>query len=111
MLTPNNLQNHARLCRERRRPACNERAVALIVAFIGLMSVATLLLGPARPTSAQTVAANWSYTGNLNTARWAHTATRLPSGMVLVAGGFNYGLVGSSAIGTLNSAELYNPAT
>ena len=38
-------------------------------------------------------------TGNLGTARSGHTATLLPNGKVLVAGG-----------GT-NTAELYNPAT
>ncbi len=48
---------------------------------------------------------SWSSTGSLTTARYFHTATLLPSGKVLVAGGFN----GSS--GPLSSAELYDPAT
>jgi hypothetical protein len=42
-------------------------------------------------------------TGYLNTARLDHTATLLPSGKVLVAGGYN----GSA----LSSAEMYDPAT
>src|SRR5207248_10086140 len=47
----------------------------------------------------------WTATGDLNTARDSHTATLLPNGMVLVAGGYD----GSSA---LASAELYvNPLT
>lgn len=46
----------------------------------------------------------WSNTGNLNIARDAHTATLLPNGNVLIAGGF---LAGSA----LNNAELYDPAT
>jgi N-acetylneuraminic acid mutarotase len=50
------------------------------------------------------VAGTWSSTGNLNTARDSHTATLLPNGIVLVAGGFLNG-------GELNSAELYDPAT
>src|SRR5439155_10539200 len=46
----------------------------------------------------------WSPTGSLNTARLYHTATLLPNGKVLVAGGGETDL--SSA-----SAELYNTAT
>ena len=45
----------------------------------------------------------WTPTGSLNTARTNHTATLLPNGRVLVAGG-----LGS---GALASAELYDPAT
>jgi uncharacterized protein (TIGR03437 family) len=48
----------------------------------------------------------WSNTGNLNTERASHTATLLPNGKVLVAGGFtnNFEI-------DLSSAELYDPAT
>jgi hypothetical protein len=46
----------------------------------------------------------WTPTGSLKVARTAHTATPLPSGKVLVAGGYNLS-------GTLKSAELYDPAT
>src|SRR5207253_7981812 len=46
----------------------------------------------------------WTSTSSLNTARSRHTATLLPDGRVLVAGG---NVVGS----TLNSAELYDPQT
>jgi hypothetical protein len=42
----------------------------------------------------------WSATGNLNTARYRHTATLLPDGRVLVAAGYNAGV--------LASAELYD---
>src|SRR5207244_841009 len=44
----------------------------------------------------------WTVTGSLNTARDGHTATLLPNGKVLVAGG---------VIPYLSSAELYDPAT
>jgi hypothetical protein len=44
-------------------------------------------------------------TGSLAIAREYHTATLLPNGETLVAGGFNYGT------GVLRSAELYNPAS
>lgn len=47
---------------------------------------------------------SWSATGSLGTERSAHTATLLPNGNVLVAGGFTYGHA-------LDSAELYDPAT
>ena len=46
----------------------------------------------------------WTTTGSLNIARDSHTATLLPNGEVLVAGGGNYN-------GTLTEAELYNPFT
>ena len=47
----------------------------------------------------------WTATGRLANRRVFHTATLLPSGKVLVAGGF------SSNGGALASAELYEPAT
>lgn len=47
----------------------------------------------------------WSATGPLNTARAVHTATLLPNGKVLVAGGYD------SDFKNLSSAESYDPAT
>ncbi len=44
----------------------------------------------------------WRATGDLVTARYLHTATLLPNGQVLVAGGRN--------VIELVSAELYDPA-
>jgi hypothetical protein len=46
----------------------------------------------------------WNITGNLNTGRQFHTATLLPNGKVLVAGG-------NDSNRSFNSAELYDPAT
>jgi hypothetical protein len=46
----------------------------------------------------------WTQTGSLAKARMWHTATLLPSGKVLVAGGNNWGEY-------LSSAELYDPVT
>src|SRR6476469_4402427 len=46
-------------------------------------------------------------TGSLNTARYNHTATLLPNGMVLVAGGLS---PTGPAIESSASAELYDPA-
>jgi galactose oxidase-like protein/Kelch motif protein len=46
----------------------------------------------------------WTFTGDLNNVRSLHTATLLPNGKVLVAGGW------PEAVST-GSAELYDPAT
>ena len=46
----------------------------------------------------------WTATGSLNTDRAGHSATLLPNGQVLVAGG-------EGTAGFLSSAELYNPST
>jgi large repetitive protein len=78
--------------------------VCLVLAIVGLMSATTLVLGPARRVSAQAGAASWTFTGNLNAGRDSHTATLLPNGKVLVAGG-------NDSNGTLKSAELYDPVT
>ena len=51
----------------------------------------------------------WAATGSMITARQNQTATLLPNGQVLVAGGGGTCVNGSCP--TLSSAELYNPAT
>jgi hypothetical protein len=48
----------------------------------------------------------WSETGSMHVPRVSHTATLLPDGKVLVAGGH-----GDNAVPLYNSAELYDPAT
>jgi N-acetylneuraminic acid mutarotase len=50
----------------------------------------------------------WSITGSLNIARDGHTATLLPNGKVLVAGGLFHG---ATSTFYTNSAELYDPGT
>src|ERR1043166_3354883 len=71
------------------------RAVMLLLLsfWAGLVSVQ-----PCAATSFQ-----WEYTGNLRSARDAHTATLLANGKVLVAGGDTRGF--------FRSAELYDPTT
>jgi hypothetical protein len=49
----------------------------------------------------------WSSAANMSDARAFHTATLLPSGRVLVAGGFD----GDPNFGYLSSAEVYDPAS
>jgi hypothetical protein len=57
------------------------------------------LYDPAAPSSR-----SWTPTDAMNVLRTAHTATLLPSGKVLVAGGLGVG-------GALRTAELYDPAS
>ena len=49
---------------------------------------------------------SWAAAGSLVTARYAHTATLLPNGDVLIAGGFS-----GAGDGSLASVEQYRPAT
>jgi hypothetical protein len=65
--------------------------------------VASFFAVSGSPVIAQ-ASGTWTVTGSMNTARADHTATLLPNGQVLVAGGKN-------ATGILASAELYNPST
>ena len=53
----------------------------------------------------------WRPTGSMNQARWRHTATVLPNGKVLVAGGFANPIANTNAQPVHNSAELYDPVT
>ena len=57
--------------------------------------------------SSAVLAATWSATGRMITARTGHTATMLPDGEVLVAGGAE----NHNDNPAFNSAELYNPST
>jgi hypothetical protein len=50
-------------------------------------------------------------TGSMNAARVGHTATLLPNGKVLIAGGNNADLGQSTSTTTIVSAELYDPAS
>ncbi len=62
---------------------------------------------PSATPSAPPAAGTWSATGNMMTARAEHTATRLPDGKVLVAGG----IADNTEQVELASAELFDPST
>jgi hypothetical protein len=79
----------------------------------GTVRTSRLCLGGIRSTEVYDPAAGlFSPTGNMISLRYAHTATALPNGDVLVVGGFGSGFdcedLGEPA---QNSAELYNPST
>ena len=67
--------------------------------LLGSGPVATL------STSDDPAGGTWTLTGSLNTARYLHTATLLPNGMVLVAGGFDSNLQCFRERGTVRSGE------
>jgi hypothetical protein len=68
--------------------------------------VFALWIGTGIPQTAKAQAGTFTTTGSLNTPRYYHTATLLPNGKVLLAGGY------SNAVGTpLATAELYTPST
>jgi hypothetical protein len=67
-----------------------------------LVLLAALAIGLAATNLAQALG-TWTTTGSMNTARTRHTATLLPNGKVLVAGGFNQ-------TNLLASAEIYDPS-
>jgi Galactose oxidase, central domain len=81
---------------------------------LGAVSLSVFLVLPS--ALAQLTAGKFTPTGNLNTSRFAHTATLLADGRVLIAGGcidesgFNAAppFCGSTITAT---AEIYNPAT
>jgi N-acetylneuraminic acid mutarotase len=76
------------------------------VRVLGLAALLSIGLAATIPFSAfAATSGTWANTGSLNTARTSHTATLLPNGQVLVAGGLN------ASLNPLASAELYNPAT
>jgi N-acetylneuraminic acid mutarotase len=98
-------------------PAAVTNATATLLKN-GMVLVAGGLQGSRQVTAAELydpAAGMWSPTGPMNVARSGQTATLLPNGEVLVAGGgcngSGFGCNSGSFEATLNSAELYNPAT
>ena len=75
----------------------------VLIGFALYAAGLVLVFGSMRSAVQAQTTGRWRITGSMATARAGHTATLLPNGQVLVAGGLN-----SSA---LASAELYDPAT
>src|SRR6266550_877961 len=73
-------------------------------------SLALALLFACAAVLAQPCAAQWEFTGSLNTPRFYHTETLLSDGRVLVASGGTNGPQ-TFPYPELLSAELYDPAT
>jgi hypothetical protein len=59
----------------------------LAAALAGLMSIASLVLLPRLVAEQTEPVPSWSMTGSLSSIRSGYTATLLPNGKVLVAGG------------------------
>ncbi|HET8626801.1 MAG TPA: kelch repeat-containing protein, partial [Thermomicrobiales bacterium] len=70
------------------------------------VGVPTATAAPPVTPAAQQTAPGWRQAGTMQTARYGHTATTLPGGRVLVAGG-RTGQAGQPTA----SAEIYDPAT
>jgi len=85
-----------------RRPLFHTSEQLAIRPIFLLLSTAAALLGA--PLATQGTPVNFVITGSLATARYFHTATLLPNGKVLVAGGDGNGP-------SQESAELYDPAS
>src|SRR5437879_2154906 len=82
------------------------KSLAKVIKISFLLAV-PLLLGSAPVSTPSNADTPFTYnaTGSLNTARDFHTATLLPNGKVLVAGGVD------SSFQASVSAELYDPAS
>ena len=84
----------------------------LLVTLVGVSGISTASGGvPLSPSpkvaqhaGLQQQPSRWVPTGSMNEGRESHTATLLLDGKVLVAGGHSDGI-------SLNSAEVYDPAT
>ncbi len=81
----------------------------LVLPVIVVLGLLCLLLGLVVPIRVAHASDTWTPTGSLNVARFNHTATLLPNGKVLIAGGVCCNLV--PTLVPQASAELYDPST
>jgi WD40 repeat protein len=80
--------------------------VTLCFGFVCFAEPRVLVAGGGSATAEvfDVLTSSWLATGSMHASRSKHTATALPSGLVLVAGG-----EGSTSTNVLASAELYDP--
>src|SRR5262245_54091774 len=86
----------------------HDNRTRLGLCIVGLLISSSLALTTRLTERTQTLDIIWKMTGSMYNARRLHTATLLPNGKVLVAGGFN-GVVGRDS--ATNTAEIYDPAS
>ena len=92
------------LRRDSREPTSASFTNGIMKASPGSIFSLAVVLVVAEWLTQPVAAASFYFTGSLGTGRAFHTATLLPNGKVLAAGGFNGG-------GYLSGAELYEPTT
>lgn len=108
------LKSHSQI----ERPHCMKNRVIRVKRTARVLAVMCLTSGLALPiycrthhasnhiTTQSATNSGWTSTGDLNTGRYAHTATLLPNGKVLVVGG-----AGPDCFTPTSSAELYEPVS
>ncbi len=85
--------------------ALTNRDAYLRRTFLTRVALSSLLIAAGLVLAHPSLGQNWTPTGNLGAVRWVHTATLLPNGKVLIAGGAdNNGHVQATA-------EIYDPAS
>ncbi len=93
-------------------PTPSSQAQTPTISPIGLLATATPTAGatPTPSSQASSAASAITSTGSMTTARFAHSATRLADGRVLIVGG-GTGATDAISFGAFASAEIYNPVS